>query len=241
MIRLAPHDVSMGMVFALGAEARTAATWQQATGALGHVAGPGEAGAAAAARYLVANGARGLVSWGTSGALTEKLETGQLLLLASTGRLGEGRTTACESWLHASAAALSALHPKIIDACTVRAPLTGAVAKRLLGERSGCAAVDMESAAVADVAAAAGLPFLGVRAVVDPVSLEIPSSAIAGLGIDGTSTPFRVLAALCRRPGELPSVIKLGRHFQQALKSLTQAASLLAAAGVSLSPRAPAG
>jgi len=221
---------TLGMVCALNAEARSAGRWLQATRALCRISGPGEARAADAARALLAAGAQGLISWGTSGALRESLAAGNLLLLTSTGRLGEARMPATQSWLQASASVLAPLNPQLVDACTVRAPLTGAGVKQLLGERSGCAAVDMESAAVAAVAAEAGVPFLGIRAVVDPMTLEIPAAAIAGLGADGRSSTMRVLRALCRRPSDLPPLLKLGRHFQHALKSLSRAAALLAAA-----------
>lgn len=222
----------MGIVFALDAEAKTAARWQGASQALCRITGPGETPAADGARALLAAGAGALVSWGTSGALSSSLQAGQILLLKTTCRLGEPRLTADPQWLNACAEALAPLNPQLVDACTVRAPLTGAGVKRRLGERSHCEAVDMESAAVAAVAAAAGVPFLGIRAVVDPVGLEIPAAAIAGMGADGRSSPRKVMAALCRRPADLPPLLRLGLHFRQALQSLSRAATLLAGAGL---------
>ena len=230
------QGAQMGIVFALGAEARTADRWQRASRALCRITGPGETLAANGARALLAAGASVLVSWGTSGALTDPLQPGQILLLKATGRLGEPRFAADPHWLTSCEQALAPMNPRLVEACTVRAPLTGAGAKRRLGERSHCDAVDMESAAVAAVAAAAGVPFLGIRAVVDPMPFEIPAAAIAGMGADGTTSPRKVLAALCRRPTDLPPLIRLGWHFRQALEALTSAATLLAKAGLVLPP-----
>lgn len=224
----------LGMVFALAAEASSATRWRQAARALCRISGPGEARATDAARALLAAGAQGLVSWGTSGALRDSFVAGDLLLLTSTGRLGETRFVSSQMWVQASARVLASLNPQLVDACTVRAPLTGSGVKQLLGERSGCAVVDMESAAVAAVAADAGVPFIGIRAVVDPMTLEIPASAIAGMGSDGHSSTWQVLQALWRRPSDLPPMLKLGRHFQLALKSLSRAAALLAEAGLQI-------
>ena len=88
----------MGIIFALDAEAKTAARWQGASQALCRITGPGETPAADGARALLAAGAGALVSWGTSGALSTSLQAGQILLLRTTGRLGEPRLTADPQW-----------------------------------------------------------------------------------------------------------------------------------------------
>jgi adenosylhomocysteine nucleosidase len=69
--------------------------------------------------------------------------------------------------------------------------------------------VDMESHVVAAVAAAAGLPFLVIRAIADPAGRALPAAALAGLSPDGGTRPWTVLLALARSPGQLIALIRL--------------------------------
>jgi hypothetical protein len=119
--------------------------------------------------------------------------------------------------------------PRTVTALTMERPAANRADKQALAAR-GALCVDMETAAVAGVAAQAGLPFLGIRAIVDPVQCEIPAAALAGMGADGASYPLRTLAALLRNPGDLPALLRLAFNYNAALKSLSKAARLLAAA-----------
>jgi adenosylhomocysteine nucleosidase len=51
--------------------------------------------------------------------------------------------------------------------------------KAAAGQRSGALALDLESAAFAEVCRAAALPFLVVRAILDPLSLPLPQPSAA--------------------------------------------------------------
>ena len=98
--------------------------------------------------------------------------------------------------------------------------LGDAKAKAALHRASGALAVDMESGAGARFAAKRGLPFGVLRAVADGPDDALPQAAAVGLNPDGTPAPWRVLAALLRRPGDLPALLRLARASAKAHTAL---------------------
>jgi hypothetical protein len=102
-----------------------------------------------------------------------------------------------------------------------REPLGSTAAKALAFRQTGAVAVDMESFAIAEVAAAERVPFLAVRAIVDTAQDAVPEVALSATrpgqaGLDSA----RVLAALARTPGQLPALIRLGRRYRTASRAL---------------------
>ena len=77
-------------------------------------------------------------------------------------------------------------------------PLLGAAAKRACAERSGASAVDMETAAIAAVAAELALPYLAVRVVLDGVDDKVSLLAILRALPRLGDLPGRCLAELLR-------------------------------------------
>ncbi|MGD9603034.1 MAG: nucleosidase [Gammaproteobacteria bacterium] len=193
------------------------------------MAGVGTASAARAAEALVAEGATTLLSWGTAGALTASLPAGTLLLYARCRDPLQGTWYATHAPLRSSLrSALSSLCPHECAALTHATPLPTRAQKNAAFVDSGCEAVDMETSAVAAVAHAHDLPFLAVRAVVDPADFSLPASALAGMAADGGLV--KVLAALARRPGELGALLRLAWWYRRALVTLRAAAGLIEAA-----------
>ncbi|MBI2354070.1 MAG: phosphorylase [Deltaproteobacteria bacterium] len=80
--------------------------------------------------------------------------------------------------------------------------------------------VEMESAAVARVAAGCGIPFLGVRAVSDPWNEELGFSINEFCDEGMRIRPLKVLATILRRPGIIPQLIRLARNSRIAAKRL---------------------
>ncbi|MBF0561655.1 MAG: hypothetical protein HQL37_06445 [Alphaproteobacteria bacterium] len=170
--------------------------------------GPGFAHAGRCARRLVEDGARGLVSFGLAGGLDPRLPSGTVLL-ADRVIAGAVSLDTAVIWRDSLERQLTSFHPvvgAVVDSSQVVATVTG---KQALFAASGAAAVDMESAAVAQVAAAAGLPFVAVRVIADPALRDLPGAALAGMGEDGRVRPMAVLAALLRHPFELPDLLRL--------------------------------
>lgn len=216
----------LGIVTGLAAEAKAL----RAGGVDAGIAcgGSDTARARAAARRLVENGVGGLLSFGVGGSLANIVLPGQIVL-AEAVVLPDGRRLPCDpSWRAALAGRLAGLPVKLHGGLIAGSdsPLCDPAAKHALRHHTGGMAVDMESHAVAEVAAAAGLPFLALRAVSDAVDQAVPEFAMGGVDEQGRTRLAPVLLGLLRRPQALPDLIILGRHFEQALASLRLAAKL---------------
>jgi adenosylhomocysteine nucleosidase len=83
--------------------------------------------------------------------------------------------------------------------------------KRELGTRHFADAVDMESAALAEVCRGKGIPFACVRAVSDDVTTAL-SPRLLRLLQGGHVSPLRVCGQLLRAPRLLPELVRLGRN-----------------------------
>ena len=189
----------VGLVTGLAAEARLAAR-------LGAAAAGGglPAGAEAAAERLAAQGATALVSFGLCGGLDPALAPGALLVPRTvTDATGTHSTDA------ALATALGGWNCATLAAAT--APVARREAKRALFAATDAAGVDLESGAVARVAARRGLPFAVLRAVCDPADLDLPPLALTALDAGGEVRPLRVAASLLGRPDQISALLRLAR------------------------------
>jgi len=218
----------IGIVSALAAEARTlgpaarqgAELRRLADGALLAVSGMGESAAAAAARRLVLAGATALASLGMAGGLDPALICGAVLLPEEiVAHNGVVSATATE-WRQRLRAAL----PASCIACggkllTSARPVASPEAKAAAWRDSRAAAVDMESAAIAQVARQAGLPFIALRVIVDTASDRLPAAVIAASG-GGELRLGRLLAALLRAPGDIGGLIRLSARYRIAMRVL---------------------
>ncbi|HET9017977.1 MAG TPA: hypothetical protein VFN46_00225 [Acetobacteraceae bacterium] len=199
-----------GLVTGLPAEARVAAP-------LGAVeAGGGlPAGAAAAAGRLVAGGATALVSFGLCGGLDPSLRAGTLLV---PRRVRDGAEE-----FPTDASLSSALGGWSCEALAAAgAPVASRAAKRALFLASGAGGVDLESGAVARVAARHGLPFAVLRAVCDPATLDLPPLALVALDAGGRIRLRPMAASLLGRPGQIGALVTLARDAAMARGALVR-------------------
>lgn len=98
--------------------------------------------------------------------------------------------------------------------------------KQALGEVSGAIAVDMESAAIAQVASAAGIPFLLVRAISDRVQDDLPMDFNLWFSPFGS---LRCILQILKRPSIVRGLYEMKHHADQASESLRRFFSKLVA------------
>lgn len=91
-----------------------------------------------------------------------------------------------------------------------------------LGQGINNPMVEMESAAVARVAASLGIPFLGIRVVSDPWDEELEFSIHEFCDDSMRIRPNKVLATILKRPRIIPQLIRLARNSHIAARSLTK-------------------
>jgi len=196
-----------------------------ADGTLVIVSGVGLAAAAEGARRLTAAGIRALISWGMAGGLDPALAAGCLVLPREVIAPEGSVFATAHEWRERLSGAIAAHRVYGGRLLTCREPLGSTEAKARAFRQTGAVAVDMESAAVAGVAASARLPFLAVRAIVDTAADELPRSAVAATTNDlSTLRITRVLGALARRPAELPVLIRLAGRYRAANRALSAVA-----------------
>jgi hypothetical protein len=79
----------------------------------------------------------------------------------------------------------------------------------------------MESVAIAKVAKAHALPFLAIRAIADPVTMDLPVAVSHAFNQQGDVELGKLLRFLLTHPLELKGLITLGQHFSAAKKTLS--------------------
>jgi nucleoside phosphorylase len=92
--------------------------------------------------------------------------------------------------------------------------------KRDLGAGSGALAVDMESAAIAAAAAARSVPFLAIRAILDPVEEDLRIAFDQFLDHRGEPRPGSLARYLFAHPLALISLVGLGLRTKAACRHL---------------------
>ena len=221
-----------GIVVALPQEIETLTTQKVVKGqcvflnktlVLAH-SGAGASNAEASAKLLIAQGATRLISWGCAGALSAGLQSGDLVL-ADTLITAEGETIAVNAdWHRHVKALLQESKPKFIIHCgsllESKTLVTTSRAKQHKHHKTKAIVLDMESVAIAKVAQHHALPFLAIRAIADPVTMDLPQAVSHALNQQGDVELGKLLSYLLWHPSELKMLITLGQHFNAAKKTL---------------------
>jgi adenosylhomocysteine nucleosidase len=163
----------------------------------------------------------GVVSFGVAGALDPALRPGDIVAATSVvadGDIYDVSDDHRERW----APSLALSRRTVLDGAIagVDAPVLGPEAKAELREKTGAAAVDMESHVAAAFAREHGLPFSALRIISDGANRVLPPVAGQAMRADGGIDLAAVLASLAREPHQLPAL------FGTAVDALTAFMSL---------------
>jgi adenosylhomocysteine nucleosidase len=165
-----------------------------------------------------------LIGLGIAGGLTPDLEAGAVLV---AGQVREGEMTVTppdKSWSDAVLGRTATVGGTVVSSARIASdPVAKAeVWRRSAGEGSGV--VDLESAAVARVAAAEHLPYLMIRAVSDTADEALPLDFERFRKRDGRIAQARVLFEALRRPALWRPLLRLRSRVRRCAESLAEVA-----------------
>lgn len=174
-----------------------------------------------AANDALAAGAEALLSFGSAGGLDPGLEAGTIVIASEARSLEDAALPADKAWAERLGATAGQAYRRVSAAIvSPPRPVRLPAEKAALFRASGGAAVDLESYAVAEVAARAGVPFLAVRAVVDGAGRVVPRAALAAVGDDGGVAWPALARAIASRPWESVGLMRLAADAGAARRSL---------------------
>ncbi len=192
------------------------------------VSGMGSENAAFSARKLIHSGADALVSWGTAGGLSEERKAGDILLPEFIQLESAQQYQTDSEWRQQL---IQQLDPdiKVHGGLLLHTEnvITSKQHKSQLGYSTGAVAVDMESGVIAALANQNNIPVLIIRSIVDTYDETIPVSATKSIDEFGRTNIPTLITHLLKMPADIPKLIRLGSHFNQARKSLTRLSRLL--------------
>ena len=189
-------------------------------GALLALSGIGRGAATAAAQALIDAGVAALMTFGMAGGLDPKLKPGSVVIPCELLSSGGGRYAAARAWREQVTAAISPLCAVtegnlLTSTFAIETPADKAAAFR----DTGAAAVDMESAAVAEIAAKHNLPFIAVRVIVDTAADRLPRAVVAASRA-GKVQFARLIGGLILAPREIVALVRLAQRYRIAMRSL---------------------
>ncbi len=228
---------TVGIVCALASEARhlgptasrvSASSVQLgslADGSLVAVTGMGRSAASRGAQSLIQAGAAALASFGMAGGLDPALSSGDILIPAEIMTPEGHRYRTAADWRERLGSALATRSPVRPGSLLTANRAIGSIEdKSELFRSTGAVAVDMESAAVAEVADQHQLPFVAVRVIVDSAEDVLPPSVTAAADAEGHLQIGRLIGALALAPADLGPLMRLARRYRAANRSLARVA-----------------
>lgn len=233
---------TVGIVTALAAEARTLTrrfvpvrtTSTLDTGEFLYLTGMGQQAAREGAQALIEAGASALVSFGVAGSLAPGLRSGTLFCPSCVLDERSHDYQPDPAWRVSLIRCLTAANLPLVkqgSLLSLPEPLLSVEAKGLMRERHQSLAVDMESAAIAIVAAEHRIPFIVLRAIVDEREDNVPAELQSSIDAWGRPRSLRMLATLLRHPYLLMELPTLAARMSKATRALRAAAQ---AAGAGL-------
>jgi adenosylhomocysteine nucleosidase len=223
---------AVGVVAALAAEARALGPAVKQIGNVGRlsdgtllaVSGMGCTAAGVAAARLIEAGASALMSFGLAGGLDPELAAGSVVFPSEVISRDGARFPTSVQWRERLTAAMPTQRPVAGGKLLTSVQAIDTVADKAVAFReTGAVAVDMESLAVAQVAAAHRLPFLVARVIVDTAADVLPRAVVAA-SLGGQVRIWRLIGGLALAPGELAALIRLASRYRVATRSLAAVA-----------------
>lgn len=190
--------------------------------------GIGSKRAEAGGKKLIAAGTDILVSWGSAGALHPDLPLGALLLPRKVIDASQNTFVTEENIYNKIKenipSHIQVVHEPLAETPT---PLSDTSQKKAFRQASGAVAVDMESGTLARLAHQHHIPFLVIRSVADTSTMSIPPSILKTMSVEGKINFALLCQQLLLHPANCLALLRLGRGFGKAKRTLIQVAQIL--------------
>ncbi len=190
--------------------------------------GAGAKNATTAAELLINKGATQLISWGCAAALDMRLKPGDLTLADNLIDVDDTEIAINSSWREYANNLLAPYLKIHTGSLTESTNIISSSREKLhLQLITEAIALDMESVAIAKAAIKKNLPFLAIRAIVDPADMDMPRAVSYAANAEGDIVLSRLLLFIFLHPAELLGLIRLGVYFNAAKSTLKQVAKTL--------------
>jgi nucleoside phosphorylase len=201
---------------------------------VGHGIGHRRASDTARRAFDLIPGAELVIGTGVAGALSSGLKPGDLVLSDRTltihtdGQIAEQMTAVGDAHIRAvgRSLAIAGIAYSTGAILTSHRVLATGAEKRRAKQSTGAIAVDMETAAIAAEAAARGIPFVAIRAVLDEVDDEIVGAAMADEV--GNVRPLAATSYLIRNPATMLKLPRMIRNLSRATTAIADALTAIA-------------
>lgn len=190
--------------------------------------GIGSENAFTAARKLVAAGANLLLGWGVAAGLDPALSSGHIVIGRQIKNSDDDSFTVKSTLLEQINWQTVTKHPLAsADILSVDQIVSSVAEKQTLYKQSGCAALDMESFAIAIAADELEVPALFIRSILDTAQMSLPGSSTQATDEQGRVSLPRLCAGLLKKPQEIFAYPKLVVSYRQAVRGLNVIAPIL--------------
>lgn len=185
------------------------------------LSGMGGEGALESSRRLHDAGVDALLSFGVAAALDNVLVPGDLVMpeviysdrkMPVTLEWRERIVELLPSYLNVVGGTLAGC----------KAPLTSRQEKLRLGEETGACAADMETASIAEYAAQMDMPFVAIRAIVDPLEFSPPPALMNVVYADGTADIIKLIPLIYKGTVPFKTLFHLGIGMYAARSTLSK-------------------
>jgi adenosylhomocysteine nucleosidase len=191
------------------------------------LAGTGANNAERATQQLIAAGAQQIISWGCAGALAPYLKSGDLIIPETIQTLSGAKVstnTVLRTHIIKRLGQQTYFEETLLESATI---VASAQEKSILFQTTIAIAVDMESAAAAQICQQKKIPFIAIRSIADPANFDLPKAISHSIDSEGSVNLTQLIFYIICHPSELPSLVRLGYHFKAANKKLKQISPLL--------------
>ncbi|MEE8321693.1 MAG: hypothetical protein V3R68_07635 [Gammaproteobacteria bacterium] len=185
------------------------------------VTGTGSDRASTGATKLLAFDVQSLVSWGIAGALDISLRTGDVIIPETIIHASQTFVTKPD-WRQRLCHNMQKNNIRVSSGTIAETDeiLTSPETKTHVYNTTGAVAVDMESAAIAAVAAAADIDFMVIRSISDDATTSVPDVVLNHTNCYGRPVQPGFIFEVLRHPNQIKILIHLARSFETARRTL---------------------